>query len=103
MHGAAVDSGAPAPGEDVTSPALVGFVVSRAVGPAVVRNRVKRRLRALVADRVGQLPAGLLLVVRANPAASTASGTALAADVDAALPRLLRAIDAVPVGSGAPS
>ena len=26
-------------------PALVGFVVSRAVGPAVVRNRVKRQVR----------------------------------------------------------
>ena len=45
----------------------VGLVVSRAVGGAVVRNRVRRRLRALVASRLaGQ--AGLDLVVLATPA-----------------------------------
>ena len=33
-------------------PPRVGFVVSKAVGGAVVRNRTKRRLRALMAARV---------------------------------------------------
>ena len=41
----------------------VGFVVSRAVGPAVVRNRVKRRLRHLMRDRLDQLGAGTCAVV----------------------------------------
>ena len=31
-------------------PARVGFVVSKAVGNAVIRNRVKRRLRHLMRD-----------------------------------------------------
>jgi len=66
----------------------VGLVVSRAVGPAVVRNRVKRRLRAQLASRVRALPAGTRLVVRANPAAATSSSEQLAADLDGALRRL---------------
>ena len=54
-------------------PPRVGFVVSKAVGNAVVRNRTKRRLRASVAARLSGIPAGLDVVVRANPAAATAS------------------------------
>ena len=51
-------------------PPRVGFVVSKAVGNAVVRNRTKRRLRASVATRLAGIPAGLDVVVRANPAAA---------------------------------
>src|SRR5689334_15538297 len=43
---------------------LVGFIVSKAVGNAVVRNRVQRRLRHLARDRIDRLPRGSLLVVR---------------------------------------
>lgn len=50
--------------------AKVGFVVSRGVGNAVTRNRVKRRLRALVAHHLSELPAGSRLVVRAHPSAA---------------------------------
>ena len=68
----------------------VGFVVSRAVGSAVVRNRVKRRLRELMRRRLACLPGGCLLVVRAHPAAAGASQADLAADLDLVLGRLLR-------------
>lgn len=71
-------------------PAKVGFIVSRAVGTAVVRNRVKRRLRVAVREHLGSLPAGSLLVVRANPAAASARQADLAADLDLVLGRLLR-------------
>lgn len=53
-----------------------GFIVSKAVGNAVVRNKVKRRLRAIVTelfnrDCENELPEGSLdLVVRALPAAA---------------------------------
>ncbi|WP_280667504.1 MULTISPECIES: ribonuclease P protein component [unclassified Kitasatospora] len=73
-----------------TPSARAGFVVSKAVGPAVVRNVVKRRLRHLVRDRLAQFPAGSLIVVRALPPAGTASYQDLAHDLDAALRRLLR-------------
>jgi ribonuclease P protein component len=71
-------------------PARVGFVVSRAVGSAVTRNRVKRQLRALVRGYLQSLPHGSLLVVRANAAAAHASYPDLAADLDSVISRLLR-------------
>jgi ribonuclease P protein component len=72
------------------TPPKVGFIVSRAVGSAVVRNRVKRRLRELVRRRMTCLPGGCLLVVRAHPAAAGARQADLAADLDLVLGRLLR-------------
>lgn len=80
---------AEAPTDDV-APARVGLVVSRAVGPAVVRNRVKRRLRALMRPRVAELPPGALVVLRANPAAGSASAAELSDDLDEALRRAVR-------------
>jgi ribonuclease P protein component len=71
-------------------PAKVGFIVSRAVGSAVVRNRVKRRLRELMRRRLASLPGGCLLVLRAHPAAAGARQADLAADLDLVIGRLLR-------------
>ena len=51
--------------------ARIGFVVSKAVGPAVVRNLVKRRLRAIVSEM--RLEPGSDLVVRALPSSATAT------------------------------
>jgi len=65
----------------------VGLVVSKAVGSAVVRNRVKRRLRHAARARIALLPQDALLVVRALPTASTASYEELAADLDRCLDR----------------
>ena len=68
-------------------PTSVGFVVSKAVGSAVDRNRVKRQLRHLMRDRVDRLPVGSRVVVRALPAAHGAQATTLAAHLDASLSR----------------
>jgi ribonuclease P protein component len=65
--------------------ARAGFVVSKAVGNAVVRNKVRRRLRHLVRPLLPTLPAGGQLVVRALPAAASASFATLGADLEAAL------------------
>lgn len=95
-------SGNPHVAPEALPPARAGFVVSKAVGPAVVRNRVKRRLRHLVRDRVDGLPAGSLVVVRALPPAAAAEYAELARDLDAALRRLLDRAgppEAVPFGS----
>ncbi|GHJ46663.1 hypothetical protein Cs7R123_40050 [Catellatospora sp. TT07R-123] len=78
------------PGEAVGAPALAGFVVSKAVGKAVTRNTVKRRLRHLVAERLDRLPAGSLLVVRALPQAAAAPYAQLGRDLDAALAAVAR-------------
>ncbi|HEY0698948.1 MAG TPA: ribonuclease P protein component, partial [Micromonospora sp.] len=71
--------------EEISVPTRAGFVVSKAVGNAVVRNTVRRRLRHLVRDRLSALPSGAVLVVRALPAAAGASHARLAADLDSAL------------------
>jgi len=67
-----------------------GFVVSKAIGGAVIRNKVKRRLRHLVRTRLAALPAGTDLVVRTQPGAADRSSFELAADLDAALAAALR-------------
>jgi ribonuclease P protein component len=79
----------PAPAEPAASPAppRAGFVVSKAVGGAVERNRVKRRLRHLVRARIDTLPPGAMLVVRALPAAAERAYAELGADLDGALAR----------------
>jgi ribonuclease P protein component len=75
-------------GSRASSP-RVGFVVPRAVGPAVTRNRVRRRLRHLLRDRLDRLPAGSRLVVRVLPASASASSAQLAGALDRALARVV--------------
>jgi ribonuclease P protein component len=72
-------------------PALVGFVVSRAVGNAVIRNRVKRRLRHLSREHLDQLealPGRGVLVVRALPPAGDADFAELGVDLSRCLGRV---------------
>lgn len=65
-------------------------MVSKAVGNSVVRHRVSRRLRALMASRVSGLPDGTDVVLRAKPAAATTDRAELTADLDAALAKVDR-------------
>ena len=70
---------------------VVGLVVSKAVGTAVTRNLVKRRLRELVRTRsVGCCRANAGIVVRALPAAATSNYARLGDDLDAALETAVR-------------
>jgi len=62
-----------------------GFAVSRAVGNAVIRNKVRRRLRHLARERLDRFPAGTTVLVQALPAAAHRSFQELGRDLDAAL------------------
>ena len=77
------------PAGDAGDQPRVGLVVSRALGGAVVRNAVTRRLRAVARERLDRLPSGTSLVLRALPSAASARSADLAADLDACLERLL--------------
>lgn len=61
-----------------STPPRVAFAIGRAVGPAVVRNQVRRRLRALLSS--SSLPPGAYLV-GGRPEVAARSWTELAADV----------------------
>lgn len=69
-----------------TEPVLIGgprfgLIVSKAVGNAVIRHRVSRRLRHLLHGNVDKIPAYCDVVVRALPAAAGASFDELGRDL----------------------
>jgi len=77
--------------EGAQSPARFGFTVSKKIGGAVVRNRVRRRLRALVAGLdPAQVRQGCDYVLIARPGAVERSYCDLKADLDQALARVHR-------------
>lgn len=75
---------------DAAAPPRVAFAVGKPVGNAVVRNRVARRMRHLMAARIGQLPPGGYLVVRALRPAATATSESLSHDLDRTVPAAVR-------------
>ncbi len=62
---------------DTLAPFRAGFVTSKRVGGAVVRNRVRRRLREIVRRHQHGVRTGFWLVLIARPAAARASSRAL--------------------------
>lgn len=70
--------------------ARVGCAVSRKVGGAVVRNRIRRLVKELFRRARSELPA-VDLVVIAKPAAAVVAGGSLTELVDTLLPLLFEA------------
>jgi len=64
-----------------------GFIVSKQVGNAVVRNTVRRRLKAVCADALGGVRPGTDVVIRALPASAAADYAQLRDDVQRCLRR----------------
>ncbi|MEW6474769.1 MAG: ribonuclease P protein component [Actinomycetota bacterium] len=72
---------------DPSVPPRVAYAVGKRVGPAVVRNRVRRRLRAAtLAHRAELLPGGAYLF-----GAAPTAGAVPFAEIDAAMGELLAA------------
>jgi ribonuclease P protein component len=67
--------------------ARFGFIVSKQVGPAVVRNTVRRRLKAICAEALPAVQPGSDIVLRALPASAGASFQDLRSDVQRCLAR----------------
>ena len=70
---------------DPSLPPRVAYAVGRRVGPAVVRNRVRRRLRAATWAHRAELRRGGAYLFGAAPAAASVPF----ADIDAAMGQLL--------------
>lgn len=72
---------------------LVGFIVSKAVGNSVMRNKVQRKLRHIAANSLSTHQHGYYFVVRALPAAATASFAQLESDYTSALTSVLAKLE----------
>jgi ribonuclease P protein component len=66
-------------------PPRVAFAIGRPVGSAVVRNRIRRRLRALCRTHAGEFAPGHSYLIGASPQAGAVSF----ADLETALRDLL--------------
>jgi ribonuclease P protein component len=70
------------------NPVRFGFIVSKAVGNAVTRNRVRRRLKAASYEVLARTRPGLDIVVRALPASDRASWVTLRNEIFGLVDRL---------------
>ena len=68
-----------------TEPPRVGYAIGRSVGGAVVRNRVRRRLRAATRSHASELLPGRAYLVGATAAASATPYAELSAALHDAL------------------
>ena len=81
---------APDPAGDLLPGPRVGLVVSKAVGTAVIRNRVQRRLRHLAREQLSLLPSSCAVVIRALPPSAGATSAELRGDLARCLQRVAR-------------
>jgi ribonuclease P protein component len=70
---------------DATS--VIGITVSKSIGKAVTRNKLRRRLAAIVHEALAQRPTMRLLVI-ARPSAALTPFAELRAEVTSALGRV---------------
>ena len=73
--------------DPLVSPPQVAYAIGRAVGPAVTRNLLRRRLRSLLREEYPHLPAGLYLI-GVTPAAASRSFSELAEDLARLMSRI---------------
>ena len=71
-------------------PVRFGFIVTKAVGNAVTRNRVRRRLREASRDILPTLPDGHDVVVRALPGSGQVPWASLHADLTESVGRAVK-------------
>lgn len=67
-----------------------GFIITRKIGNAVVRNRVRRRLKAISRSLLDSGMPSREIVIRALPASVTADWATLRSEIESAATRSVR-------------
>ncbi|WP_024801411.1 ribonuclease P protein component [Nocardia sp. BMG51109] len=94
VHAVVSTSEADGAGRDLSGPAVriggprFGLIVSKAVGSAVVRHRVARRLRHICTPLTAELPSEADIVIRVLPGAARTSSDELDRQLRGALRKL---------------
>ena len=88
---------------DRDSAARFGYIVSKSVGNAVVRNRVRRRMKSVTEDLIHNGITGIDIVFRALPAAADASFSELQREMRKSVSRLSKPRNRVVGGNDAPA
>jgi len=73
--------------QPASDPTRFGFIVTKAVGNAVTRNVVRRRLRAVSRDILEFVPTGRDVVIRALPGSDQVPWATLHAEITAGVDR----------------
>lgn len=76
-----------------TDPARFGFIVTKAIGNAVTRNRVRRRMKSIADRHLAEGFAGADVVFRALPKSASASFAELEREITRSLRRVERLAD----------
>jgi ribonuclease P protein component len=84
------DAGTPETAAPETLPTRLGITVTRKIGCAVVRNRIKRLVREVFRRNRERLPSGLDLVFVAKQQAATLEYADVVADFELLIQRALR-------------
>ena len=74
------------------SPTRFGFIVSKKVGNAVTRNLVRRRLKAVSAGMLPEVPMGTSIVIRVLPGMEQTPWDTLQEEIASAVTRVVRTI-----------
>lgn len=69
-------------------PARFGYIISKSVGNAVVRNLIRRRMKSVTEEMIHNGIADVDIVFRAIPAAATASFAELKQEMHTSISRL---------------
>lgn len=79
-----------------------GITVPRAIGPAVLRNRIKRRLRVVTRAALATLPHGVDIVLHPRPSVAVMPIHALRTEINAVFATIARRLAAGAVNSPLP-
>lgn len=74
------------------APTRFGFIVSKKVGNAVTRNLVRRRLKAVSAGVLPEVPPGTSIVIRVLPGMERTPWDTLQEEIASAVTRVVRTI-----------